>query len=295
MSRARWWAGLVAGAVGLGLAGCAEPPEPPPAVEVSGEPGATPDLTFPAPMEVPEQRVEVLAEGTGPALRDGAPVLLDVYAESAVDESVIADSYAGEPRAYLLSAESLGPDLYAALQGRRVGSRVLQIAPGRDGFPATVAVYDLLPTRASGEELETRTDLPSVTLGADGAPSVEVPQVEPPLEAVTQPLIRGTGPQVEPGQVVTVQYLGVTWADGAVFDSTWAAGKLPATFPIGVGSLPAGWDEGLVEQPVGSQVLLVLPPGETMGGTEGETPTDQTLIFVVDILDARGGPEGSAS
>ena len=51
----------------------------------------------------------------------------------------------------------------------------------------------------------------------------------------------------------------------------------------------AGWDEGLVGQTVGSQVLLVVPPdkgygkdGQPSAGIKG---TD-TLVFVVDILDA---------
>jgi len=56
----------------------------------------------------------------------------------------------------------------------------------------------------------------------------------------------------------------------------------------------AGWDSGLVEQPVGSQVLLVVPPQMAYGGTEDELAAE-TLVFVVDILSAVGGPatEGS--
>jgi len=281
-------------AVTVALAGCAEPAEPEPSVSVSGELGVAPDLAFPAPLEVTDQRVEVIVEGDGPALVDGRPVLVDVYAESAADGSVLADTYAAQPRAYALSPEVLGPDLYEALSGRRVGARVLQVAPGRDGYPAAVAVYDILATRATGDPVDPREGLPTVTRGPDGAPAVTVPEGDPPLEAVTQPLLRGTGPQVEPGQVVTVQYLGVAWSDGEVFDTTWTDGKLPADFPIGVGSLPSGWDEGLVEQTVGSQVLLVLPPGAAMGGAQ-DALADQTLVFVVDILAARGGPETGTS
>lgn len=49
----------------------------------------------------------------------------------------------------------------------------------------------------------------------------------------------------------------------------------------------AGWDEGLVGQTVGTQVLLVIPPDKGYGasGSEGISGTD-TLVFVVDILDA---------
>ncbi len=53
-----------------------------------------------------------------------------------------------------------------------------------------------------------------------------------------------------------------------------------------------GWDKGLVGQKVGSQVLLVIPPAEGYGAAgapnAGISGTD-TLVFVVDILDARSG------
>jgi len=51
----------------------------------------------------------------------------------------------------------------------------------------------------------------------------------------------------------------------------------------------AGWDEGIVGQTVGSQVLLVIPPakgyGESGNPQAGIKGTD-TLVFVVDILAA---------
>lgn len=260
-------------------------------VTVSGEPGATPELTFEQPLVVEEPTAEVIWEGTGPRVRDGEPVLLDFYAESGADGSVINDTYSGEPRPYLLSPESLGLDIYEALLGRRVGSRVLHLVPPDASSPAaTVAVFDLLPTRAAGEELPPREGLPTVSLGDRGEPDVSVPEgAAPPTDLVVQPLIRGPGPQVAPGQVITVQYVGVKWSDGAEFDSTWAQGKLPASFPIGVGSVMEGWDTGLVEQTVGSQVLLVVPPDLAWRGTENEL-ADETLVFVVDILTASGQP-----
>ena len=92
---------------------------------------------------------------------------------------------------------------------------------------------------------------------------------------------------VEAGQTVTVQYTGVIWDTGKKFDSSWDRGQ-PIDFGIGTQQVIAGWDEGLVGQTVGSQVLLVVPPDKGYG-TAGSPPkitgTD-TLVFVVDILDA---------
>ena len=116
-----------------------------------------------------------------------------------------------------------------------------------------------------------------------------MPDAPPPEDLVVQPLLRGSGPQVQPGQVIIVQYQGVAWSDGTVFDSSWEPGELPTPFPIGVNSVLPGWDLGLVEQTVGSQVLLVVPPSLGFGAGDTEL-ADETLVFVVDILAARGGP-----
>jgi len=75
-----------------------------------------------------------------------------------------------------------------------------------------------------------------------------------------------------------------------VFDSSWARNQ-PYTTPIGVGQVIKGWDTGLVGQPVGSRVMLVIPPAEGYGSTgssgAGIKGTD-TLVFVVDIIAAVG-------
>lgn len=286
----------LAAAVAVGtlalLAACTQEPDAALGeITVSGEPGAAPQLSYERPLVVTEPTVQVLREGTGPRVEEGRPVLLNFYAESGVDGSVINETYSSEPRPYLLSAEALGVGIYEALEGQRVGSRILHVSPP-DGSSsaATVAVFDLLPTRADGEQQAAREGLPTVSLDDDGKPSVVVPEgAAPPTDLVVQPLIRGVGQQVAAGQVITVQYVGVKWTDGAVFDSTWESGKLPASFPIGVGSVMQGWDAGLVEQTVGSQVLLVVPPELAWRGTENEL-AEETLIFVVDILAASGAP-----
>ena len=259
-------------------------------VTVTGGSGVAPTLTFATPLPVSAPRLEVLAPGTGARVTDGSVVLVNYLAESGTDGSVIGETYSDAPRAYVLTVDSVGRDIYDALIGQRAGARVLQVLPAAQDAPPTVAVFDLLPTRAVGTPVEPRAGLPTVTLDAEGAPALTMTDEAAPVDVTAQPLIRGDGPQVEPGQVVTVQFTGVSWSDGVVFDSTWTEGKLPAAFPIGVGSVPDGWDAGLVEQTVGSQVLLVLPPGSGYAGTDNEL-ADQTLVFVVDILAATGGPK----
>ncbi|KGM14355.1 FKBP-type peptidyl-prolyl cis-trans isomerase [Cellulomonas bogoriensis] len=277
---------LVAGLLG----GCGPDGAPQTEVTVTGEYGAVPELEYDKPLEVSEAWSELLWEGQGPVLREDEPVLVDFYAEDGRDGSLVNETYTSDPKPHMLSPESVSVEIFEALVGRPVGSRVLHVVPEGPTYPRTVAVYDILPTRADGEPVEVREGLPEVELADDGAPSVTIPEdVDPPQELVVQPLLRGTGEQVSPGQVVTVQYTGVTWSDGEVFDTTWGNGKLPAPFPIAVGLVVPAWDEGLVEQTVGSQVLLVAPPQWGYGGTETEL-ADETLVFVVDILAVRGEP-----
>ena len=104
-----------------------------------------------------------------------------------------------------------------------------------------------------------------------------------------RPLIRGTGEQVAASDVVTVQYTGFAWTTGEAFDSTWSHG-LPVSFSL---QDVQAWAEGLVDQPVGSQVLLVVPPTYALGVTDSEELAGQTVAFVVDIL-ATGHPEQAA-
>ena len=99
-------------------------------------------------------------------------------------------------------------------------------------------------------------------------------------------LVKGKGPAVKAGQQITTNYVGVFYKDGKQFDASWDNGQ-PATFPIGVGQVIKGWDQGLVGVPVGSRVQLDIP-GELAYGNEsvGGRPGGP-LRFVVDVLAAQ--------
>lgn len=276
----------------LTLAGCSEPVSEPATVTVSGEPGEAPTLTYITPLQVDETRTEQIWPGTGAQLVEGAPVLIDFLLEDATDASLVKESYSTNPTAMLLTEEDLGTDLYQTLRGQQVGARMLQVSPGSGSgatdYP-TVTVVDVLPTRADGEVKPARADLPAVTLDASGAPTIAPTGTEPPSTLVAQPLIRGSGEQVASTDIVTVQYTGFAWTTGEAFDSTWTHG-LPVSFSL---QDVQAWAEGLADQPVGSQVMLVVPPTYALGVTESEELAGQTVVFVVDIL-ATGHPEQAA-
>jgi peptidylprolyl isomerase len=101
------------------------------------------------------------------------------------------------------------------------------------------------------------------------------------------PVIKGTGPAVKKGQNITTNYVGVFYKDGKEFDSSWNAGQ-PATFPIGVGQVIPGWDQGLVGVTVGSRVQLDIPTELAFGkDAAAKGQPEGPLRFVVDVLAAQ--------
>lgn len=270
----------------LGVGGCTASPAERPQVEVTGDVGAEPDLEYATPLAVPEATSEVVHEGTGPEVQDDGPVLLDYRLQRADDGSLVEETYSGVPKAFTLAPEVVSEDLYDALRGRTVGTRLLLLLPATSDTSsfASVMVVDVLPTRAWGEPVEPRGDVPAVTLEDDGEPVIAAPQGEPPARLVVQPLRRGDGETVTGGATVTVQYAGVHWSDGSPYDSTWAQGG-PQTVDLETVDLP-GLADGLLGQPVGSQVLLIIPPdrGDSVGSE------DDTLVLVVDLLAASSPP-----
>jgi peptidylprolyl isomerase len=147
----------------------------------------------------------------------------------------------------------------------------------------------------SASESETaaaRGELPTVKGGFGETPTITVPDAEPPSELVVKTLSEGDGPTVESGETIVVNYVGVRWEDGAVFDSSFDRGS-PAGFGIGIGAVIPGWDTGLVGVKAGTRVLMVLPPDEAYGDSPPGEPIQagDTLVFVVDVLGSHAGNE----
>jgi FKBP-type peptidyl-prolyl cis-trans isomerase len=97
---------------------------------------------------------------------------------------------------------------------------------------------------------------------------------------------QGDGAQAKAGDTVSVHYTGAL-TNGAVFDSSIERGE-PIEFPLGQGMVIKGWDEGIAMMQVGGQAVLVIPPelGYGAGGV-GPIPANATLIFVVELVDAK--------
>ena len=272
---------VVASLAAASLVACSSPEEPDRTVTVSGAFGGVPQLEYTKPLVVTEPYVEVVWEGEGPKAVEGSTVLLNLFGQDGRDGTQIVDTYDELPRVHEVTVDSLGGRLHDALLGHEAGARVL-VVEEVDETPV-VLVADLIAGRAVGDEVDVPEGLPSVALDDDGTPPVTLPDSGPPEQLVVQPLVKGVGDQVKPGQTVIVQYSAVAWSSGEVIDSTWPEGRAPFTTIVGDSRPVAAWDEGLIEQTVGSQVLVVAPPAWAYGGTDSAW-AEETVVFVVDIL-----------
>ena len=87
--------------------------------------------------------------------------------------------------------------------------------------------------------------------------------------------------------MVKVHYTG-TLENGTKFDSSRDRGE-PIEFQLGAGQVIRGWDEGLAQLKVGDKARLTIPPSLGYGarGAGGVIPPNATLIFDVELVDAR--------
>nr|WP_202886531.1 FKBP-type peptidyl-prolyl cis-trans isomerase [Kribbella sandramycini] len=117
-------------------------------------------------------------------------------------------------------------------------------------------------------------------------PTITHREGDPDKALVTEVLKEGDGPEVKKGELLTANYLGQIWRDGKVFDNSYDRGA-PSSFPIGVGGVIGGWDEGLVGKKIGSRILLSIPSDKgykEKGNEQAGIKGDDTLIFVVDLV-----------
>lgn len=115
---------------------------------------------------------------------------------------------------------------------------------------------------------------PETTLTADGLKYIDVKP--------------GAGASPKVGQTVTVHYTGwlyVNGAKGKKFDSSRDRGE-PFEFPLGMGQVIKGWDEGVETMKVGGKRTLIIPPELGYGprAMGAAIPANSWLIFDVELL-----------
>ncbi|WP_407539612.1 FKBP-type peptidyl-prolyl cis-trans isomerase [Deinococcus radiomollis] len=110
---------------------------------------------------------------------------------------------------------------------------------------------------------------------------------QPITELKVEKYHEGNGAQAVKGQTVKVHYTG-SLEDGTKFDSSRDRGE-PIEFPLGVGHVISGWDEGISQLKVGDKAKLTIPASMGYGarGVPGVIPANATLIFDVELVGAK--------
>ncbi|MCU1481432.1 MAG: peptidylprolyl isomerase [Subtercola sp.] len=288
------------------------------AVKATGALDTLPVTTFTAPMTTTTTERTVLINGTGDQVTDGSVATVDFTLYNGTSGQQLfttTDAEVGSQDITVDAAKFL-PGIVKAVDCATVGSRIVAVVPPADawgeagnttlGVAATdtvVFVLDVkavaaaptatatptptldpnMPLKATGADQPPVAGLPTVAIASDGTPTVTIPSTPPPTTLQLETLKLGTGAKVGDGDTVTVQYQGVNWTTGKVFDQSW--GSQPATFPTS--GVIKGFSAALVGQTVGSQVLVVIPPDQGYGAggqaSAGISGTDD-LVFVIDIL-----------
>jgi len=259
----------------------------PAGLEVSGDFQGEVSVTRPDGFAPSAIQRSTLIQGTGDEVKAGDLVKANYTVIDASTGEVALDSLKTDPSGMdmIVNAQQI---FGAAVSCVPIGSRTVSTFPAGtlgEGSPAYILVADSiseLPTRAEGAEVAPVEGMPTVTFADNGAPTITVPTDAAPTETRIENLRQGDGDVVNPGDTVIVQYTGVLYSDGTVFDSSWESGT-PAQFST-TGVVP-GFKKALEGQTVGSQVVAVIPPADGYGDqAQGSIPAGSTLVFVVDIL-----------
>jgi peptidylprolyl isomerase len=205
-----------------------------------------------------------------------------------------------------------GNSLSQALQCAHVGDRLALVTTAEDigdGFgpgaldevdPAETLVIVIDVTgaflgKADGFNQLPLDGMPTVVTEVDGKPGITVPAEDPPKVLRHSAIKAGDGPKLKDGDQAVLHFGLWTWPtiagdEPASVGSTWNAHRAQtltlSSFDDG-GGMPQGLVDALLGQRVGSQILVVIPPGDD-GFPADQLPNglseDSTSIFVVDIL-----------
>lgn len=263
-------------------------------VTVSDDIGTEPTVEFTTPLEITAPGAQIIAEGDGDLIAEGDTIIWrHMYVDASTGETLQSWWQGGPAGGVQVTADGIGQAAFDVFTAMAVGSRFVmagwqQSSNGQAYSLLQVGDVDRVVSqlRAEGTAGTPSGAYPSVSLDGNGAPSLDSPpEGEAPTETVRELLIQGTGDKTRAGDYLTMQYTGWSWDTGEQFDSSWERGA-PFSFVQGEGQVIPGWDENLLDLSVGSQVMLVIPPDQAYPEGSQSPVAGQTLIFVVDVLDA---------
>ncbi|GAB1823339.1 FKBP-type peptidyl-prolyl cis-trans isomerase [Herbidospora sp. RD11066] len=279
-------------------------------IKVAGDPGSKPTVTFPTGGPALTSSARVISEGSGAAAADGDTLVakVSVWTWDGKENKATGSAYdSGQSEFVPITQQQMPKALYDGLLGAKPGGRVLVVV-GKDSIDpqvieqaksqgtdfttsSQVLVIDVVSATAKAAKGKaTDPGIEGVKLvnpGDDTAPTLTTTTTaQPPKDLTVKTVIKGEGPKVTDKQTVMVHYTGKIWGTDKQFDSSWER-KQPTSFALD--QVVPGWKQGLTGVPVGSRVVITIPPalgyGEQGQPDAGIKGTD-TLVFVVDVLGA---------
>ncbi len=296
------------------------------AVTIGGDAGEPPTIEWKSRMTAKAPESKTLVEGDGEPLADGDQVFVNFVLGDGFTRDQPIDTFGADSAGIRLTvgAEPAQPaslnDLVATFLTKQIkagvtrGTRIAITGDTEavfgEGFVASpvlaesnignqdglLVVADVLDVEQLDKPNGTQQELPAwapkinfVKTGkSKGQPAsfdfTDVP--EPTDDLLTAVIKKGTGEAVEKGDLLVADYLGQVYDGKEPFDQSYTPDKEPYPTPIGLGQVVKGWDQGLVGVPVGSRVLLQIPPNLGYGkkGSGEQIPGGSTLYFVIDVL-----------
>jgi peptidylprolyl isomerase len=272
---------------------------------VSGDVGTEATVTFNGEVTDSAQTTKVLQEGDGDIVKQGDSLIIQTVIADGTTQKTVASSYTDHQPQVVSLGSQVQKLFLDALADKKIGSRVAVYAPADAIFGDSgnaqlgisqkdpiLIVFDLVGKpvdKPDGKKHAAPSWFPSIdkTKGVvSGLTFKGTPKPDGKLHAAA--LYDGTGPVVKKGQTIFARYLGEVYDGKKPFDENFS-GADPAAFQIGAGKVIKGWDESLVGQHVGSEVVLAIPPKDgygKQGSPQAGIKGTDTLYFVVDIVGA---------
>ena len=192
----------------------------------------------------------------------------------------------GDKATFAIEADSMAkfmqpnqmPPMYEKGKGMKFYYEInLQDIVTKDEFAAEQANYE-------AEMEKARTEEPELIANYVKENNIKVQPNADGLYVIVKK--QGKGTKVAVGRQVAIHYTG-RLIDGTVFDSS--VGNEPLSYVVGQMGLIRGWEEGVMGQPEGTQLQLIIPSAMGYGsqGAGQMIPPYSTLIFDLDIVSVK--------
>ncbi|MDQ1128463.1 FKBP-type peptidyl-prolyl cis-trans isomerase [Microbacterium sp. SORGH_AS_0888] len=267
-------------------------------VSVSGDTGAAPQVSVSTPFHASGTSVydQTTGDGTEVVSDSQAVVLGMTVVDGATGKTLLQFGYDDLTDVQTVSTWlEAAPGLESALMCASAGSRVIV---GLDQSGLTTKAADTLGITKGGSavfvvdlrkvylaaadgalQFNDARGLPTVVRAATGQPGIIIPDAPAPTEPVVQVLKKGSGAVPTSTDTIRVNYTTVSWDKRDVTNTSW--GSAPVPVPL------SGTDQitkALASEPVGSQVMVVVP-----AGTSSASSGAQVIVFDILGIDGQEG------